>query len=756
MKSERRPRASASGRHPYLLLAAALALALASTLTLVAAPRVAAAGPTFTVTGTADTIDAATNCAGVDPATLTASPGPDGVVSLREAICAANKSTGATIAFAAGTNGTPIVLALSGADDGANDADTGDLDLTQSMTITGNGAANTIIDGGGTSRLFDTFTSSTAITVAISGVTLQNGNVAANDSFVSAGAIFISGGDAMSISNSVIKNNQAINDPGFGANGGAIDSQGTLTLDTVTLSGNHATFQGGAINSTGALTVQNSTITNNTAAFGGGIFTNTNNGIATTITNTAITSNHATDTTGGPITAGGGIDIGQTDGQVTVTGSTITGNQTLGNGGGVAFSATAANTGSLTMGFNRVAGNTVGATGSGTGLFTNNTGTVTAQHNWWGCNAGPGSAPCDRVAGPAAAAYTPWLTLGFTASPTTITTSQTSTLTASFLKDSAGNAVSAGNLTALVGVSVAFGNAQKGAVAPASATITTAGTATTTFTPNAAGAGSADATVDSQTVTANLTITAPPAITTADNATFTVGQFGTFTVTATGTTPLTLSETGALPTGVTFVDNGGGNATLAGTPAAGTAGIYPLTIKASNGIVPDATQSFTLTVDQAPTITSPNATTFTVGAAGTFTVAASGFPPPTLTASGALPTGVTFTAATGVLAGTPAAGTGGAYALTFTAKNGVAPDATQTFTLTVNEAPAVTTQPTDQRACVGASVTFTAAASGFPAPTVQWQVSTDNGTTFTDIGGATGPALTFATTASESGNQYRA
>ena len=60
-----------------------------------------------------------------------------------------------------------------------------------------------------------------------------------------------------------------------------------------------------------------------------------------------------------------------------------------------------------------------------------------------------------------------------------------------------------------------------------------------------------------------------------------------------------LSETGALPSGVTFVDNGNGTATLSGTPAAGTGGIYPITITATNGVTPDATQTFTLTVDQA-------------------------------------------------------------------------------------------------------------------------------------------------------------
>ncbi len=61
---------------------------------------------------------------------------------------------------------------------------------------------------------------------------------------------------------------------------------------------------------------------------------------------------------------------------------------------------------------------------------------------------------------------------------------------------------------------------------------------------------------------------------------------------------------GPCPRGVTFTDNGDGTATLSGTPAAGTGGAYPITITATNGVGPDATQSFTLTVDQAPTITS--------------------------------------------------------------------------------------------------------------------------------------------------------
>jgi hypothetical protein len=97
-------------------------------------------------------------------------------------------------------------------------------------------------------------------------------------------------------------------------------------------------------------------------------------------------------------------------------------------------------------------------------------------------------------------------------------------------------------------------------------------------------------------------------------------------------------------------------------------------------------------VGTAPAITSVNSTTFTVGTAGSFTVTATGFPTPTLSESGTLPSGVTFDPTTGVLSGTPAAGTLGAYPLTFTAANGVTPNATQSFTLTV--AAPVAAQPT--------------------------------------------------------------
>lgn len=99
---------------------------------------------------------------------------------------------------------------------------------------------------------------------------------------------------------------------------------------------------------------------------------------------------------------------------------------------------------------------------------------------------------------------------------------------------------------------------------------------------------------------ASLTLSdalAPPTITSADNVTFTELSPGTFNVTATGSTPITFSLSGTLPAGVSF---DGSTGELSGTPAFGSAGVYPLVITATNGTPPDDSQNFTLTVDPPP------------------------------------------------------------------------------------------------------------------------------------------------------------
>jgi len=178
-----------------------------------------------------------------------------------------------------------------------------------------------------------------------------------------------------------------------------------------------------------------------------------------------------------------------------------------------------------------------------------------------------------------------------------------------------------------------------------------------------------------------------PGFTNNDSATMTVGIAGSFLITSTGDPTATLSESGSLPNGITFVDNLNDTATLAGTPATSSGGVYPLEFTSSNGVGSSATQSFTLTVDEPPSITSSNQATFTVGSADTFTVTTGvGFPTPAMSETGSLPKGVNLTDngnGTATLAGTAVAGTAGTYPITVTASNGISPDATQSFTLTV-------------------------------------------------------------------------
>lgn len=91
-----------------------------------------------------------------------------------------------------------------------------------------------------------------------------------------------------------------------------------------------------------------------------------------------------------------------------------------------------------------------------------------------------------------------------------------------------------------------------------------------------------------------LVVNEAPAFTSANNTTFTDGAPGTFTVAVTGFPVPDLSETGALPSGITFVDNGDGTATIEGTHTGAT--VAAITLTATNGVGDPVDQGFTLTV----------------------------------------------------------------------------------------------------------------------------------------------------------------
>ncbi len=101
---------------------------------------------------------------------------------------------------------------------------------------------------------------------------------------------------------------------------------------------------------------------------------------------------------------------------------------------------------------------------------------------------------------------------------------------------------------------------------------------------------------------------------------------------------------------------------------------------------------------------------------------------------GDLPDGLSLSTG-GVLSGTPT--TPDAYTFAVQATDSLGVSDTMIFTMTVTEAPTITTQPQSQTVWTGDRVDLTIAATGSPAPTYQWK---KNGT---DIAGATGTTLTL-------------
>src|SRR2546427_4277907 len=295
-----------------------------------------------------------------------------------------------------------------------------------------------------------------------------------------------------------------------------------------------------------------------------------------------------------------------------------------------------------------------------------------------------------------------------------------------------------------------------GTFSPTSCTLATSGSSskcTTTFTASSGGNATITGTYNrsnnnwasNTTGTLLVTVNQAPAITSANSTVFKVGTAGTFTVAASGFPASTFTQTGALPSGVTF---NGITGVLSGTPAANTSGTYPITFTASNGIGSDATQNFTLTVNQAPTITSANNATFIVGVPGSFTVTATGFPTAmSFSETGALPNGVTLNSSTGVLSGTPTAGTAGAYSITLIANNGVTPNGTQSFTLTVAQVPVITSANIATFG-EGTPGTFTVTASGFPAPAFSENGALPSGVTFNTATGVLSGTPATGTSAS--------
>ena len=297
----------------------------------------ASVGPaTFTVNSTADQVDAVPGDGQCATGTSTC--------TLRSAIQEANTLAGGdTINLPAGT----YTLTLSGAFE--NNAATGDLDVTDTLTINGAGKASTIIDGNTTDRVIEV--TGGGVIFQLTGVTVRNGHnsssngggIFATDSTVivtdsTITANHASGGSGnWTLSNvttdsggggiSNISGNWTLTDVTIDSNtagdgdGGGIDSTlGSWTLSNVTIDSNIATDDGGGIEGgSGSWSLIDVTISNNSASTGGGI----SSGGVLNVVDSFIVNNTATGD-------GGGIDNG---GDLTLTNTTVDGNSSSFSGG---------------------------------------------------------------------------------------------------------------------------------------------------------------------------------------------------------------------------------------------------------------------------------------------------------------------------------------------------------------------------------------------------------------------------------------
>ena len=216
------------------------------------------------------------------------------------------------------------------------------------------------------------------------------------------------------------------------------------------------------------------------------------------------------------------------------------------------------------------------------------------------------------------------------------------------------------NATASSGLTVSYSVTAGPAIVSGNILTITGGGSVTVQATQAGNASYSAATPVSQTFPVNQA----PSITSANSTTFFFSTAGSFSIISSGYPAPSISETGALPGGITFINNGNGTGTLSGSPSA--VGTFPISFTASNGVGSPATQSFSLKVSPASTVTTAQS------ASAAFSVSAH---PVTLTATVTSTTGtvnsgtVTFTVP-GV--GTTTSGTvsGGTASATLTIPGG--------------------------------------------------------------------------------------
>jgi hypothetical protein len=392
------------------------------------------------------------------------------------------------------------------------------------------------------------------------------------------------------------------------------------------------------------------------------------------------------------------------------------------------------------------AGSAYSATASGNGNPAPTYSLVSGAPSWLSVNASTGAltgaVPSGitsfsysvKATNAAGSATSPTVTVAVDSAPSSVsvTSSTTATVGEAYAATALGNGNPAPTYSLVSGApSWLLVNATTGAI---SGNVPTGITSFTYSVKATDGVGSA--TSSPVVVTVSSASTTKPVFVSASSTDFSDGKASTFTVTASGTPAPSVTGAGTLPNGVKFTSGAGGTGTIAGTPT--QSGTFTLTLKATNSVGSTA-QVFTLVVQQSPAFTSAASVTLTVGVAHTFAIATSGYPAATVTEAGALPLGVHFSSGTGgtaTLAGTPANGTGGRYSVTLQASNGVGAVVTQSFSLVVDQKPAITSSDVELLTH-GKASSFVVTTAGYPAPSIGEIGPLPPGLSFKDNGNGT-------------------
>lgn len=241
----------------------------------------------------------------------------DGDCSLREAVRAANLNQ-AVDACPAGSGADTIILPagdylflLAGASENAGL--TGDLDITDDVTIIGAGRANTVIQANQLDRVFEV--RSSVNTVQISDLSIMGSQGQVGGAFyVPVGTLILNNvriSDNSSVGSTIyfLGTNLTIRDSRVDNNTGAglrvADTNSTATVINTFFYSNTSTFDAGAILNAGTLKIVNSTISGNMAGEnGGGISTSG----AAELYNVTLTNNQADSNADGS-GAGGGVYV---------------------------------------------------------------------------------------------------------------------------------------------------------------------------------------------------------------------------------------------------------------------------------------------------------------------------------------------------------------------------------------------------------------------------------------------------------------